>query len=250
MSIKFRLTSNWVIINNSFKLFNLHRPFQRVSSLKNLHRSLGTYVKTPSESLESNYNYYPCRIEKGVFGLLHRAWPTGFKYHGLYGTNFGVSSAMRVKSLELLIKGDHIIPDIQQEINEKVCRVVRCLISSFDFNCVITDCNILTRKLLRVPVIHTKWSLTNLRFVDRQTESMRVLQLLLNRYEKIPLSVLGKTISSINLDCTDIDLTSIDQYDRILVIMGTNGYYASWLTSLLYEQLEDKEVLPTVLFMI
>lgn len=235
---------------NSFRILDLKKPFQRIVGDQ---ESVDKLLRTPTESLsraKKPLTYYVKFSEKRAGAMFHSE-VQGLKCHWVYNTNTSVSPLFRDKALTILLKTLNTENETYKEIRRYLTGIIRLLWKSFSFDCILTSIETLPLLLPEVPMIVTPLILKSL---PKQTAFPSVrhktLQAVLKGHpEGIPLSLLtGDSYNFLSLRHTNFDKMLLQDKKKVLIIEGTNTYYAGFLAREFYFLQGIKEVLPTTLF--
>ncbi len=238
-------TQEGLVVANGFKLVDLTKPFHEVKSISQCKKN-GTFNREPSETLSTDrLLYYHCTINDQYCGRLAKIYSRDglLKCHGLYETKGGISKLLRIRALSSMMNKECNGPYTERS-SLFISTIVNLLVKSENFQVVLKDFSIDLD--INIPVESCEWS-----FVDPNIDGSvekRLLATLVKQHGEVPLSVFDRMIYRLPVESTNIDLSKLEDYDRILLLSATNGFYASYLAKLLYKVFPEKEILPLTLF--
>lgn len=229
---------------NRFTITNLKRPFQNIvhsTKIAKQRRPIDTFMD--GTRLLKKLLIYEIPIKKSTYGTLFRSSIQGFPSHWVYETNKTISPLFRDKVLhkilhEDLLKEDEAFENIRQHL--KV--IMNLLVKSYDFDLILTDIENLASFTLPLPIIYDDAKLVSV--PPPSTVRLKTVRALLRKHEsKLPLKTFDwQLLSHISLTRhSTFDLNRLKGYTNILIISGTNPYYAGFLARELGRVRRDKE---------
>lgn len=219
--------------SNRFTITNLKRPFQNIvhteKSVIEKKKPWETFIKNNS-LLKSPLSYH-IPIRANTYGTLFRASFQQFPSHWVYDTNKSLSPLFRDKVLhkilhENLLKEDETSEGIRQHLQI----IINLLAKSYDFDVILTDIKNLASFTLPIPIIYD-----NAKLVSIPTPSsvrLRTIQAILRKHKtELPLRAFDwQLLKDVSLTRhSTFDLKQLKPYTNVLVVVGTNVYYAGFL---------------------
>lgn len=232
------------VFSNYYEITNLRKPFRTIVNKMKSKKSIKKFTLTPSETLKTNrMKSYGVHIKKNLYGFFYRVYPNkSFKCHGVYNTNLGISQKFRIKSLQNILN-KQVSQKIYEQFHLYISSIFNLIQGYYPFDLILTDSPIYN---IKIPIINSGWELIT--SIPSRNLQIKYLSMLLGKHGKIPLNRLEKELNEVDLMYTNIDFSSIEPYEKILVFSFTNNHYAGYLTHHLMKKYPEKEILPLVGF--
>ena len=216
---------------NRFTIANLKRPFQNIVYKKErrLWKPSETFM-LGTKLLEDTYPY-DIPIKKDTYGTLFHATTQGFPSHWVYETTKTVSPLFRDKAIHKILHKDLLNDDETFEnIRQHLQVIVNLLAKSYNFDLILTDIENLTSFTLSLPVIYDDAKLISV--PPPTTVRLKTVRALLRKHKDgILLHAFDwQLLSQISLTRhSTFDLSRLKGHSNVLIIVGTNQYYAGFL---------------------
>lgn len=256
MSINLRI-KNHIIYANALPIVDLRSPFKKVVLRTKLKMPDNYFRPAPITKLGTTTNVnefgsYYCHI-KGVsyapFFKTSTTYYGGYKCYGIYKA-VPKTKLLLIRALEGIVHNE-ISSQMRLEIINSLGKLINRICLSGGFDCVLTDCEILNcSNDIKVPIIIPNWKLIKPTPVIDNDPLLEFTNELIERYGPIPLSSIASVMNKLDINSTNIDLSILKKYKRVLILIGTNVYYTSYLRVLLINSQYKIDALPTVLFLV
>ena len=251
MTIKMK--DGWLVAN-WYQLFNLKKPYRNsIDVVKSTweHRATKHVYRSPGSVYDLGSTFrYRFRTSKNHFHALIPATGHGLKGHAIYSSAVTCPSVFMANNLmEVLLKLPTRDP-VYAEIRKLLSVVVGKVLTSYDFDIVLTDlkypkCVLPSSfpedKIYRMDYVYDK---------PLRIPALRIENAAMNNHGPVPLRVLDSdALSIMPIDNTNIDMSVFPKDSKILILSGLNLFYSAYMANLLRKE-GIQQVLPISIFRI
>jgi len=217
--------------SNNFVITDLKKPFKNIvsSPIVNPENLARTFEKPGGLIRSMPYPFY-VQIKKQALGSLFRGTFHGYPSYWVYETNSTLSPLFRDKVLHKILQEDLMTEsETYQGIRQHFKILINLLVRSYAFDVIVTDIKNIASFTFSIPIIHDSAILT--RMPQPITPRLKTIRALHRGSEELPLSLFDwQLLDHISLQrYSSFDVHQLRNYKNILLLIGTNVYYAGFL---------------------